>query len=73
MKLSTVIRKKFRVRNKLKNVASQDRFRLSISRSAKNISAQIIYDKKILLFYLHLQLIKKLKVEKSWIKLNYQK
>ena len=46
MKLSTVIRKKFRVRNKLKKVASQDRFRLSISRSAKNISAQIIDYKK---------------------------
>ena len=32
--------------NKLKKVASHDRFRLSISRSSKNISAQIIDDKK---------------------------
>ena len=44
MKLSTTIRKKFRVRNKLKNVAKEGRFRLCISRSSKNISAQIIDD-----------------------------
>ena len=44
MKLSTNIRKKFRVSNKLKRVATKDRFRLSISRSTKNISAQIIDD-----------------------------
>ena len=46
MKLTTSIRKRFRVSNKLKKVASIDRFRLSISRSTKNISAQIIDDKK---------------------------
>ena len=46
MKLNTSKRKKFRVSNKLKKVASKDRFRLSISRSAKNISAQIIDDSK---------------------------
>ena len=46
MKLTTNIRKKFRVSNKLKRVASKDRFRLSISRSAKNIFAQIIDDSK---------------------------
>ena len=46
MKLNSSIRKKFRVSNKLKKVASHDRFRLSISRSSKNISAQIIDDKK---------------------------
>jgi|TARA_B100001093_G_scaffold509983_1_gene575008 large subunit ribosomal protein L18 len=46
MKLTTTIRKRFRVSNKLKRVASKDRLRLSISRSAKNISAQIIDDKK---------------------------
>ena len=45
MKLNTSIRKRFRVSNKVKRVASKDRFRLSISRSAKNISAQIIDDK----------------------------
>ena len=46
MKLNTSKRKKFRVSNKLKKVASIDRFRLSISRSSKNISAQIIDDSK---------------------------
>ena len=46
MKLNTSIRKRFRVSNKIKRVASNDRFRLSISRSAKNISAQIIDDIK---------------------------
>ena len=46
MKLNTSKRKKFRVTNKLKKVAANDRFRLSISRSSKNISAQIIDDKK---------------------------
>ena len=44
MKLSTIERKKFRVRKKLKKFARSDRFRLSIFRSAKNISAQIIDD-----------------------------
>ena len=46
MKLDTTKRKKFRVSNKAKKVASKDRFRLSISRSAKNISAQIIDENK---------------------------
>jgi large subunit ribosomal protein L18 len=46
MKLNTNTRKRFRVRNKVKKVASKDRFRLSISRSSKNISAQIIDDIK---------------------------
>ena len=46
MKLDTSKRKRFRVRNKVKNVASNDRYRLSISRSSKNISAQIIDDMK---------------------------
>jgi large subunit ribosomal protein L18 len=46
MKLTTSIRKRFRISNKLKKVASKDRFRLSISRSTKNISAQIIDDSK---------------------------
>ena len=41
MKLNTIERKRFRVRKKLKNV-SKDRYRLSVSRSTKNISAQII-------------------------------
>ena len=46
MKLQSIDRKKFRVRNKIKKVSSPDRFRLSISRSSKNISAQIIDDVK---------------------------
>ena len=46
MKLSTSIRKKFRITNKLKKVSKPDRFRLSIFRSSKNISAQIIDDSK---------------------------
>ena len=46
MKITTTIRKRYRVSNKVKKVASIGRFRLSISRSAKNISAQIIDDIK---------------------------
>tara|TARA_B100001057_G_scaffold328169_1_gene328492 strand:+ start:714 stop:1070 length:357 start_codon:yes stop_codon:yes gene_type:complete len=46
MKLTTAIRKRFRVSNKVKKVSSKDRLRLCISRSAKNISAQIIDDTK---------------------------
>ena len=46
MKLDTITRKRFRVSNKAKKVASKDRYRLSISRSSKNISAQIIDDTK---------------------------
>ena len=46
MKLSTSQRKKFRVRNKLKKVSSNQRYRLTVSRSLKNISAQIVDDKK---------------------------
>ena len=46
MKLTTVERKKFRIRNKIKKVSSSDRFRLSVFRSAKNISAQIFDDEK---------------------------
>ena len=46
MKLTTSIRKKFRVSNKVKKNSPKDRLRLSISRSSKNISAQIIDDTK---------------------------
>ena len=46
MKLNTSNRKKFRVTNKLKKFAKTGRFRLSIFRSSKNISAQIIDDTK---------------------------
>ena len=46
MKITTKERKKFKIRNKLKKVSSPDRFRLSIFRSSKNISAQIIDDRR---------------------------
>ena len=46
MRLNTTERKKFRIRKKLKNVSKDDRYRLSVSRSSKNISAQIIDDVK---------------------------
>ncbi len=46
MKLNTSKRKRFRVSNKVKKVAARDRYRLSISRSSKNITAQIIDDVK---------------------------
>ena len=46
MKLKSIDRKKFRIRNKVKRVSKIDRFRLSISRSSKKISAQIIDDTK---------------------------
>ena len=46
MKLNAIERKKFRITNKVKKVSSPDRLRLSISRSIKNISAQIIDDVK---------------------------
>ena len=45
MKLKTKTRKVFRIRNKLKNNNPSNRMRLSISRTSKNISAQIIDDK----------------------------
>ena len=46
MKLDSKKRKVFRVRNNLKKVSKPGRFRLSVSRSSKNISAQIIDDNK---------------------------
>mgnify|MGYP001178513454 CR=1 FL=1 len=44
MKLTRVERKKFRVRNKIKRNSGKGRLRLSVNRSLKNISAQIIDD-----------------------------
>ena len=46
MKLSKAQRKKYRVSNKVKKFSSSDRYRLSVNRSTKNISAQIIDDVK---------------------------
>jgi Ribosomal protein L18 len=51
MKLTTGIRKRFSVSNTTKKVAPKDRYRLSISRSSKNISAQIIDDSKNTTFF----------------------
>ena len=44
MKTKKIEKKRFRVRNKIKKVSSSDRYRLSVSRSSRNISAQIIDD-----------------------------
>ena len=46
MYLSNINRKKYRIRNKIKKVSSIQRYRLSVSRSLRNISAQIIDDSK---------------------------
>ena len=46
MKMDVSKRKRFRVSNKVKKVASKERFRLSLLRSSKNIFAQIIDDSK---------------------------
>ena len=46
MKLTANKRRRFRVGKKVKSVAKKERFRLSILRSSKNISAQIIDDDK---------------------------
>ena len=59
MKLKAIDRKKFRVTNKVKKVSPPDRFRLSISRSIKNISAQIIDDVK------HVTLLSASSIEKD--------
>jgi len=45
MKLSASDRKRFRIKNKLKKVAKFERFRVCVSRSTKNISAQVIDDR----------------------------
>ena len=44
MRLTKVQKKKYRIRNKIKKLSSSDRYRLSVNRSTKNISAQIIDD-----------------------------
>jgi len=44
MKKNSFVKRALRIRKKLKKV-NTDRFRLSVSRSSKNISAQIIDDK----------------------------
>ena len=44
MKLTSTIRRKYRIRTKMKKVSGVNRLRLTINRSTKNISAQIIDD-----------------------------
>ena len=46
MNLNKIDRKKFRVRNKIKKHSPKDRYRLSVNRSTRNISVQIIDDTK---------------------------
>ena len=71
MKLSTIERKKYRIRNKLKKSSKIDRYRLSVSRSSRNISAQIIDDVKNITLISASSLLKELKSQKK-INLNYQ-
>ena len=65
MKLTTINRKRFRIRNKLKNSAKDGRFRISVSRSSKNISAQIIDDVKKITLISATSLKKELKIQKK--------
>ena len=65
MKLSTLERKKYRIRNKIKNVSSSNRYRLSVSRSSKNISAQIIDDVKKITLVSASSLEKEIKSQKK--------
>ena len=65
MKLSTIERKKYRVRNKLKKSSKIDRYRLSVSRSSRNISAQIIDDVKNITLISASSLLKELKSQKK--------
>ena len=67
MKLTTSERKKFRIRNKLKKFSKDGRYRLSVSRTSKNISAQIIDDSK------NITLISASSIEKDIRKLNKKK
>ena len=44
MKSDEIIKRKLRIRNKLKMSNTNNRLRLTVNRSSKNISAQIIDD-----------------------------
>ncbi len=65
MKITKVDRKKFRIRNKIKKVSSKDRYRLSVNRSIKNISAQIIDDEKNITILSASSNTKKIKSQKT--------
>ena len=68
MKLSTKSRKRFKVRNRLKSNNPNNRMRLTVSRSSKNISAQIIDDstnKTLISATSNIKSIKDMKKKKS--------
>ncbi len=65
MKLSTLERKKYRIRNKIKKSSNRDRYRLCVSRSSKNISAQIIDDVNNTTIISATSLKKELKLQKK--------
>jgi len=44
MRLDKIVKRKLRIRNKLKKSNTNNRLRLTVNRSSKNISAQIIDD-----------------------------
>ena len=44
MRLDKIVKRKLRIRNKLKKSNANNRLRLTVNRSSKNISAQIIDD-----------------------------
>ena len=46
MRLDKIVKKRLRIRNKLKKSNTNNRLRLTVNRSSKNISAQIIDDLK---------------------------
>ena len=65
MKIKKIERKKFRVRNKVKKVSSEERFRLSVNRSSRNISVQIIDDKNNLTLVSATSSSKEIKAQKK--------
>ena len=65
MNLSKTDRKKFRIRNKIKKFSKKDRFRLSVNRSTKNISVQIIDDEKNITLASASSISKEIKLQKK--------
>ena len=65
MNLTKLERKKFRIRNKIKRVSSKSRFRLSVNRSTKNISVQIIDDAKNITLVSATSNVKDIKAQKK--------
>ena len=65
MRIKKIDRKKFRVRNKAKKVSSVERYRLSVNRSSRNISVQIIDDKKNLTLVSATSCTKEIKAQKK--------